>query len=404
MIGMKWNLCYVALLLVGKVFAKYGGLGDEFQPSVKATCLGFTMTVRVDTTEPFFGLVNTLASEGDDCSEIGRGGLTTFLSIDLSQPKRCGVTYDKESDVRSVTVSVRAHPSLALLEDRVFILTCGKASFQSGSSKVFLVQLAVTDGYKKLEAVLEDSGYALKATVTDPDPEKGLLVKNCRAFDGLGSSVQLVDDRACRAEKYISEFSYRDSVGIAEATIFSMFKTAESNRTYFQCDVEICSGPCPKPVCGGLYTGTDAAGLQSVSEDTVTASTSVYVADPGSEAAVTFASCSDDEGGSINPAWISGIAIAFGVLFALMLCINVFLCSAMTCSCTRTEVIEQEPSIYDDYSYNGSHYGSGKDGPYSESDLGSEYGDMTGTLRQGSEAGTITSRYSHGRKTTSPTQ
>ena len=30
----------------------------------------------------------------------------------------------------------------------------------------------------------------------------------------------------------------------------------------------------------------------------------------------------------------------------------------MTCSCTRTEVIEKEPSIYDDYSvYNESQYG-----------------------------------------------
>ena len=30
-----------------------------------------------------------------------------------------------------------------------------------------------------------------------------------------------------------------------------------------------------------------------------------------------------------------------------MLLINVFLCSAMTCSCTRTEVIEKEPSLYE---------------------------------------------------------
>ena len=72
--------------------------------------------------------------------------------------------------------------------------------------------------------------------------------------------------RACRAEKLISEFTYYDSRGIAVATIFSMFKTASSNRTFFQCDVEICSGPCPKPVCGGLYTGADAKGLQSLSE------------------------------------------------------------------------------------------------------------------------------------------
>ena len=47
----------------------------------------------------------------------------------------------------------------------------------------------------------------------------------------------------------------------------------------------------------------------------------------------------------------AGLTIAFGVLFGIMLLINVFLCSAMTCSCTRTEVIEKEPSVYDDDVY-----------------------------------------------------
>ena len=48
---------------------------------------------------------------------------------------------------------------------------------------------------------------------------------------------------------------------------------------------------------------------------------------------------------------VAGLTIAFGVLFGVMLLINVFLCSAMTCSCTRTEVIEKEPSVYDDDIY-----------------------------------------------------
>ena len=63
----------------------------------------------------------------------------------------------------------------------------------------------------------------------------------------------------------------------------------------------------------------------------------------------------------------------------------------MTCSCTRTEVIEKEPSIYDDYSvYNESQYGyAGKQGPYSESEYGSEYGEVEpgehGIRRPGSD-------------------
>ena len=36
--------------------------------------------------------------------------------------------------------------------------------------------------------------------------------------------IQLVDDRGCRTERLISEFSYNDDAGTAEATIYSMFK------------------------------------------------------------------------------------------------------------------------------------------------------------------------------------
>ena len=61
-----------------------------------------------------------------------------------------------------------------------------------------------------------------------------------------------------------------------------------------------------------------------------------------------------------------------------MLLINVFLCSAMTCSCTRTEVIEKEPSLYeDDYSMYDSQYGgytNSKVYNNSESEYGSDYG------------------------------
>jgi len=387
---------------LSQAVTEFGGLGKEFQPTVKASCSGGTMDVRVDTTSPFYGIIHGQSLA--DCSELGRGGLKTVLSIDLSS-QHCGVQYDQESGDRSVVVSVRAHPSLTLLEDRVYSLSCGRAGLHTNRAKVTAVLLSVTDGYQKLNAVLEDGRYALQASVINPDPTKGLLVKNCKAFDGLGTSVELVDDRACRSEKLISEFTYRDSSGVAEATLFSVFRMPGSNRTYFQCDVEICSGPCPKPVCGGLYTGADAAGLQSVTQDSVTTATSVFVALAGAEDSLGASLCSAEGSFGSNPSWLTYLAIAFGVLLAIMLFINIFLCSAMTCSCTRTEVIEKEPSIYDDYSVYESQYGyTGKEGPYSESDLGSEYGEAladslaggTGSRRLPSDAGTLNSRYSHG--------
>ena len=66
--------------------------------------------------------------------------------------------------------------------------------------------------------------------------------------------------------------------------------------------------------------------------------------------------------GGVHPPWLLYLCIAFGIMFFIMLIINIFLCSAMTCSCARTEVIEKEPSIIEEYdpyrSWHGSQYGS----------------------------------------------
>ena len=58
-----------------------------------------------------------------------------------------------------------------------------------------------------------------------------------------------------------------------------------------------------------------------------------------------------------HPEWLLYLCIAFGLLFLIMMIINCFLCTAMTCSCTKTEVVEKDPSLedYDPYrSWHGS--------------------------------------------------
>jgi len=403
---LVWLLATLAILQV----QCENGLGEEFQPSVKASCVGGTMTIRVDTNLPFQGVVHGPNRTEPGCSVQGTGGLKTFLKINLAanpgEEGSCGVKYDPRTEERRVAIGVRAHNTIELLEDRLYVVTCAKAGFQNSRDQVSVVQMKVTDPGSQLrrDAVLEGRPYTVRVEVVEHDPNFGILVKRCFAFDNSETSVSLVDSRGCRAERLISEFIYDDDAGTAEATIFSVFRMPQSNRTYFQCDVEICKGSCVRPTCDldsqTLLTAS-SPDTQSVdpfdrsdSEDTVTTSTSVFVAEPGSSGAELVGCIAGD--GFTNPAWLTYLAIAFGVLFAIMLLINIFLCSAMTCSCTRTEVIEKEPSIYDDYSvYAESQYGyGGKQGPYSESDLGSEYGDMTGTLRGGSDNGTITSRNS----------
>lgn len=85
----------------------------------------------------------------------------------------------------------------------------------------------------------------------------------------------------------------------------------------------------------------------------------MFVLDP-SEAPLVQELYEDD--GNIRPSWLLWLCIALGVLFLIMLIINIFLCSAMTCACARTEIIEKEPSIIEDYdpyrSWHGSQYGS----------------------------------------------
>ena len=53
-------------------------------------------------------------------------------------------------------------------------------------------------------------------------------MRRCFAFDDSETSLQLVDDRGCRVENLISEFSYDDEAGTADATIFSMFRSVNS--------------------------------------------------------------------------------------------------------------------------------------------------------------------------------
>lgn len=51
---------------------------------------------------------------------------------------------------------------------------------------------------------------------------------------------------------------------------------------------------------------------------------------------IDISSFCDIEG--VHPTWLLWLAIALGVLFLIMLLMNIFLCTAMSCSCARTEV------------------------------------------------------------------
>jgi len=368
------------------------GLAEGFQPSVKVSCVGGTMKIRVDTKKPFQGIIHGPNRTEPGCSKAGNSGLKTYLNIDLTRPEgsvgSCGVKYTQRTEERRLALAVRAHPTIELLEDRLYVVTCGRAGFQNSRNEVSVVELKVTlpsDPTRKINTVLEGRRYKLRAEVLEHDPEFDIQMKKCFAFDETDTSLTLVDDRGCSKDRLISEFTYDRSAGTAEATLYSMFRLPHSNKTYFQCDVAICLGTCPKPKCDdtdesltleseGQLTTIQQEGdpFDKPEDDTVTTSTSVYVAQPGSAASANAVYCSGVGFGPGDSHWLKWLCIAFGILFGVMLLINIFLCSAMTCSCTRSEIIEKEPSVYDDYSIYDSQYGYTN--KYSESDYGSEYG------------------------------
>lgn len=211
--------------------------------------------------------------------------------------------------------------------------------------------------------------------ISRPDAAYGFHVKSCFAFNKQNSSVPLIDDRGCPVNSdVISPFVYDDvKKNIADAQLRSMFRFPDSSEVHFQvnifktifpfvikllnfqCDVGLCRGSCPQPTCSNDVAQSRA--LNSA-EGVLMAATSVFVVDPG-EAPLIAELCED---GTVHPAWLLWLCVALGILFLIMLIINVFLCSAMTCACARTEIIEKEPSIIEDYdpyrSWHGSQYGS----------------------------------------------
>ena len=102
--------------------------------------------------------------------------------------------------------------------------------------------------------------------------------------------------RSCPDLNIMSNFEYNKLSGMAEATLYSMFKFPESNRVHFQCDILVCKGPCKKAIdCeNGTNTLAVAAAaearslepkadalLQSPEDGALMASYSVFVLEPG---------------------------------------------------------------------------------------------------------------------------
>ena len=229
-----------------------------------------------------------------------------------------------------------------------------------------------------------------RAHISQYDGSVGMRVRRCFSFSDLNTTVELVDNRGCPDRSIMSQFQYDSKAGTAEASLFSMFKFPESNRVHFQCDIVICkgeiwldtmmavttdqsvAGECketdcdnpqedlPSPQARSLQPQADARIQSPVDDGALMASYSVFVVEPGAVPVEKSEACQDCR---LGPIWLLYLCIAFGILFIVMLIINLFLCSAMSCSCGRGYKEGKETSYLEDFdpyarSWQGSQYGS----------------------------------------------
>ncbi|XP_030761722.1 uncharacterized protein LOC115886620 [Sitophilus oryzae] len=331
----------------------------EFNPQVSATCKAdHTMNIKVNFNNSFYGTIHARDYRTPSCMAVGDGGKTVTLTISLLAPPGsagyCGLITNNKTQEKSVPIAIRIHKTLELADDKFYVITCGKAGFKNQSSPV---SLQILDGSRVVNKAVLSNPYTLRIQVSKPDSSYGFRVKNCFAFSRVNNSVPIIDDRGCPVKGgIIGTFTYDEAKGIADAPIRSMFKFPEGSEVNFQCDVALCKGACLQPSCSGDVSNSLSLNNE---EGVLLAANTVFVLDP-SEAPLIQELCEDSTG--VHPSWLLWLCVAFGILFLIMLIINIFLCSAMTCACARTEIIEKEPSIIEDYdpyrSWHGSQYGS----------------------------------------------
>ncbi|RVE47098.1 hypothetical protein evm_008282 [Chilo suppressalis] len=326
---------------------------SEFSPVVNATCKSGIMSIKITFNQPFNGVAHAKEFRTPACKVQGNGSENVALEINMEAPKGsptyCGVAWNNRTNERSVPLAVRVHRTLELADDKTFVITCGKAGFRNSRNETSLVSLRVLnpDG-RKVTNVAFGMPYTLRAELSKSDGTHGIRMKNCFAFNMRNNTVNLLDSRGCPVK---NSLVVKTEGSTAEITIASMFRFPDSSQVNLQCDIAECKGSCMAVDCSA-----DGRNDPSDEEALVTSSTGIFVLDPNDNAVLM---CSET---GIRPLWLLYLAIALGVMFVVMLLINCFLCTAMTCSCARTDVIEKDPSVVEDYdpyrSWHGSQYGS----------------------------------------------
>ncbi|KAL7648125.1 UNVERIFIED_CONTAM: hypothetical protein RMT77_000026 [Armadillidium vulgare] len=365
---------FVAIVILGILFQAKEIIcqnGEEaFSPNIEPMCSAGFMNIKVNVNTPYHGVIYTQGHREAPCMIKGQGRTSVTLRLPLitdeDKPDYCGIRVNKTTKEKYVHVFVRFHEILELADDKMYKIRCGRAGYTTRNETNYVDFALLDPFYKPSSTAVFDKKYILRGRILGPDRTHVMRIRECLAFDEGNVSLSLTDTYGCPIDNSIEPFIYNDTQGTAQSTIDHMFKFQDSNRVNFQCDVYICPAPCKEDYsCASRPERLIEANSQEgralpgssnslTEEGRIQAGTSVYVVPPGSDGV--------DKECEYYPPWLWILCIALAVLFIIMMIINIFLCSAMTCSCTKTEVIEKEPSIIEEYdpyrSWHGSQYGS----------------------------------------------
>ncbi|GLG94091.1 Uncharacterized protein GBIM_01365 [Gryllus bimaculatus] len=293
-------LAAVALCALAFTGPTWALLEQDFTPVVTANCKAGLMNIKVTTNQSFQGAVQARDYRVPHCMAVGNGSHVTTLQLNLLA-KPDAPDY------------------------------CGVLHNTETDERSVPVAVRI---HRTLE-LADDKFYVITCGKAG--------FRNARNETSVVSLKLLDKGRKVTEAVYSKPYTLR----------------ADLSRPDGRCPEVNCDAPDVErlPSAQARALAKDVYQEASAEEGVLMASTSVFVLQPGDEPTVREL-CAE----GVHPPWLLYLCIAFGVMFLIMLIINIFLCSAMTCSCARTEVIEKEPSIIEEYdpyrSWHGSQYGS----------------------------------------------
>eukprot|EP00090_Calanus_glacialis_P030487 TRINITY_DN4919_c0_g1_i2.p1 TRINITY_DN4919_c0_g1~~TRINITY_DN4919_c0_g1_i2.p1 ORF type:complete len:480 (-),score=142.94 TRINITY_DN4919_c0_g1_i2:269-1708(-) len=250
----------------------------EDQGEVSLTCTGESMTVTLNTGEPFTGRLFS-QSAGRECQTRGTARTATVLtfSFEDEEAERCGMERI-EGGAYSMVVVVQHHPVIQRSGDRAVQLFC---YFDTGVK-------VVTNGYDVLADTIDGGtqistpssilnstapspGVRLRITTStgedisgtrlgeklflriemDRESIFGIFAKSLKAISGADDdSIELLDSRGCPTDPIIFPGlekipGSRDLQGRFEA-----FKFSDTSVVRFQVNVQFCVDECNPVECG----------------------------------------------------------------------------------------------------------------------------------------------------------